>query len=83
MRIVGPAVAVAGLLVIAFHRRFVRLTRRLPSRNQERVERQLPWLFKPTASGHVRVLWIISVGWVLIGLVWTSMGYGVGPLALE
>ena len=73
----GPLVGIAGVLIMVFHRPFVRLVSRLPM--QRHVESSLPYLFKPTHVGHVRILWVISAGWVLIGVIFTLTGVGIIP----
>lgn len=77
--LMGPLIGITGALTMAFHRPFVRLASRLPTRGRQQVEASLPYLFKPTDSGHVRVLWVISAAWVVIGVILTLAGIGIIP----
>lgn len=58
---------VGGLAILMFNRQLVRLLRPRVERMPNRGPVMKSTLYRPTADGRVPVLYIVGVGWVVVG----------------
>lgn len=79
MTVIGPVVAVVGVLLVLFNKQFGAWVRRVGLSKPFKAGWQPAALYEPRPSGTVPIVVIIGAGWVVIGILFTLVGLGIIP----